>query len=167
VYRLIKDDIVDGNDLVQVGLRGTYADLDTLQWMREQGIRYHTMAEVESRGWESVLSRVVDEVRAGPDRLYISFDVSVLDPGEGSAQGRAAPGGLLVREVTPLIRRLCAEKQIAGFEVMDLAPVLDLSYVSAMNANYVMNACLAGMAMRKQDMDPEYVSPIALDHGQD
>ncbi|HBX37405.1 MAG TPA: arginase, partial [Pseudohongiella sp.] len=100
--------------------------------------------------------------------VYISFDVSIFDPSAVSGIGRAVPGGLTVRELQPLLRRLCAETQIAGFELMDLAPMLDFSYVSAMNANAMLNACLTGVAMRKSGLTEEnYLDPIAVDHGQD
>ena len=168
VYRLLEEDVVEGSSLIQIGLRGPQPTLETFEWMRSQGIRYHTMAEVAYRGWDAVMERVLAEAKAGPDRVYVSFDVSVIDPSELAAAGRAAPGGLSLREVIPLVRRLCAEIEIAGFEIMDLAPMLDRGYTSAMNANYVMNACLSGIAMRKQGLTEEnYMHPLVIDHGQE
>lgn len=46
---------------IQVGLRAAGPDQSGFQWMREQGMRYHTMAEVEKRGWLDVLDRVIAE----------------------------------------------------------------------------------------------------------
>ena len=167
IYRLLVEEVVDGSNLIQVGLRGPRLTPQALVWLREQGVRYHTMAEVEQRGWPAVMERVLDEAKAGGERVYISFDVSVLDPSQLTAAGRAAPGGLTVRELTPLLRRLCAETEIAGFELMDLAPMMDLSYVSTMNANYMLNACLAGVAMRRSGLVAEhYLDPLSVDHGQ-
>jgi arginase family enzyme len=143
-------------------LRGRETTPDTLRWLKSQGVRYHTMAEVVSRGWPKVAEAVRREAARGPEALFISFDVSALDPGQGSAIGRATPGGLELREVIPLIRRLCAERQVVGFEIMDLAPMLDGTYVSAMNANYVMNACLAGLALRKRGVAADWVNPLAI-----
>lgn len=51
---------------------------------------------------------------------------------------------------------------MAGFEIMDLAPMLDGTYVSAMNANYLMNACLAGLALRKRGLSADWVDPLAI-----
>lgn len=167
VYRLISEQVIDGNNVIQVGLRGSQATPQGFQWLREQGVKYHTMAEVERRGWDEVAERIIEEAKSATDRVYISLDVSVIDPAQLRAAGRAAPGGLTIRELAPLLRRLCAETQIAGFEIMDLAPMLDLSYVSAMNANYMMNACLSGVAMRKLDLtEDNYLDPMTTDHGQ-
>lgn len=167
IYRLLSEGVIEGSDLIQVGLRGPHLSPRALRWMREQGIRYHTMAEVERQGWPAVLERVLTEAKAGDRPVYVSFDVSVLDPSQLSAAGRALPGGLTVRELQPLLRRLCAETEIAGFELMDLAPMLDLSAVSVMNANHMLNACLAGVAMRRAGLDaPHYLDPLSVDHGQ-
>lgn len=167
IYRLITEDLITGADYLQVGLRAGGPNETQFTWARNQGFRYHTMAEVEQRGWPAVMERVIDEAKSGGEPVYISFDVSVLDPSQLTAAGRAAPGGLTVRELTPLIRRLCAETEIAGFELMDLAPMLDLSYVSTMNANHMLNACLAGVAMRRSGLLAEhYLDPMSVDHGQ-
>jgi len=167
VYRLMQEDIIDGSNLIQVGLRGPQPSRESFLWLREQGVMYHTMAEVELRGWEHVMNRVVEEAKATGNPVYISFDVSIFDPSAASGIGRAVPGGLTVRELQPLLRRLCAETPIAGFELMDLAPMLDFSYVSAMNANAMLNACLTGVAMRKSGLTSDnYLDPITIDHGQ-
>lgn len=166
VYRLVNEGVIDGRNLIQIGLRGAQANRQSFEWLRDNGVRYHTMASVERNGWQNVMERVLRESKSTGNPVYISFDVSVLDPTELSAAGRASPGGLTVRELSPLLRRLCAETEIAGFELMDFAPMLDLSYVSAMNANYMLNACLSGIAMRKLGMtEDNYLDPTALDHG--
>ena len=61
---------------------------------------------------------------------------------------------------------MCAAKEIVGFEITDLAPMMDLSDLSVLHANAVLNACLVGIAVRKAGLEPDYVHPLALDHGQ-
>jgi agmatinase len=82
------------------------------------------------------------------------------------AAGRAEPNGLSIEQVRKTIRHVCAAKDIVGFEITDLAPMMDLSRLSVMHANAVLNACLGGIAVRKAGLDPDYVHPLALDHGQ-
>ena len=167
VYRLVSEGVIEGENLIQVGLRGSQANRASFEWLRDNEVRYHTMASVEVNGWQEVMAAVLEEAEDASNPLYISLDVSVLDPTELTAAGRAVPGGLTIREITPLLRRLCAENDVAGLELMDFAPMLDLSYVSAMNANYMLNACLTGIAMRKQGItDENYLDPTTVDHGQ-
>ena len=68
--------------------------------------------------------------------------------------------------MTQAIRHVCAAKDIVGFEITDLAPMMDLSDLSVLHANAVLNACLAGVAVRKAGLAPDYVHPLALGHGQ-
>jgi len=166
IFLLLDEGIVDGSDTVQVGLRGPSVSVETLQWLRSKKVRYHTMAEIEQRGFDRVLKRVLREVEKGPDAFFVSIDVSVINPTEMIAAGRIAPNGLRIEEVTRVIRHVCAAKDIVGFEITDLAPMLDLSRLSVVNANAVLNACLAGIAVRKSGLDPDYIHPLVLDHGQ-
>lgn len=165
IFRLLEDRIIDGGDMIQVGLRGPDVDQDTLQWLRDQGVRYHTMAEIRRRGFEKVLDRVRREVQSGPDAFFVSVDVSALAPAEMIAAGRAEANGLGIQQLTEAIRHVCAAKDIVGFEITDLAPMMDLSDLSVIHANAALNACLVGIAVRKSGHEPDYVHPLALDHG--
>ncbi len=163
VGRVLTDGLVEGKNLVQIGLRGPNAKAADLQRLGAQGVRYHTMAEVEKSGWDTVMAKALKEVTGGPEMVFVSFDMSVLDPGDAPGVGRPAPGGLTMREVTPLVRRLCAETKVVGFEMLDVAPIMDPTYKTAMNANRIMNACLSGIALRKAGLTkPGYLSPVSL-----
>jgi arginase family enzyme len=167
LFMLLDEGIVSGEDVIAVGLRGPTVNVDTLQWLRGQKVRYHTMAEIRRKGYDAVMARVKEEVVKGPERLFVSIDVSVIMPSQMVAAGRISPNGLSVQEVASAIRYLCAEKQIVGFEITDMAPMLDFSRLSVINANTVLNACLVGLAVRKAGLSADYIHPFAIDHGQD
>lgn len=161
--RLLKERLIEPASLVLVGLRGPQARAEDLQRLRDQGVRYHTMTMISQDGWEAVTRRVLKEVRAGPENIFVSFDISVLDPSDAPGAGRPVPNGLTLREAVPLVRRLCAETKVVGFEMLDVAPILDPTYKTALNANHIMHACLTGVAMRKQGLTkPGYLSPVSV-----
>ena len=166
LFLLLDEGIIEGSETVVVGLRGPTVDADTLQWLRDKSVRYHTMAEFRQRGSETVMQRVLQEVDRGLDAYFVSIDVSVVNPAEMVAAGRAAHNGLRLEEVTQVVRHVCAAKKIVGFEITDMAPMLDSSRLSVIHANALLNACLVGIAVRKAGLDPDYVHPLALDHGQ-
>ena len=167
VYRLIEEGLVPGKNFIQVGLRGYYPDESAFEWMREHGLRYHTMAEIEDRGFAPVMEDVIKEAKEGPEYLFVSFDIDTLDPAFVPATGTPEPGGLTPREAFPIVRRLCAESNVVGFELVELAPMLDPTYVSAMNANRILKECMTGIAMRKKGLTaPHYLSPLTKSHGQ-
>lgn len=72
-----------------------------------------------------------------------------------------------MREAIPIVRALCAEHDIVGFELVELDPLLDPTYRSALNSGYIMHACLVGVAMRKQGItDGKYLSELSVEHKQ-
>jgi len=169
VRRLFNEGLVPGKNFIQLGLRGSWPGPSGFKWMQEQGLRYHTMAEIEKNGWDATMDRVLKEaVEDGPEYIFISFDVDVLDPAYMPGTGTPEPAGLTTREVFPLVRGLCAEKNIVGFELVELNPLVDPGYTSAQNANRILQECLTGIAMRKKGItDPKYLSPLTTEHGHD
>jgi agmatinase len=167
VYRAVKEGHVLAKNFIQVGLRGPWPEAEGFEWMRNNGMRYHTMAAVAKHGWEKTMKRALAEAREGGRKLYISFDVDVLDPAFVPGTGTPVPGGLTMREAIPIVRGLCAQNDMVGFDIVELAPQLDSTYRSALNANFIMHACLTGIAMhRKGITDPDFLSELTTGHGQ-
>lgn len=168
VHRLIEEGLVPGKNFIQVGLRGYYPNKAAFEWMRKNQFRYHTMTEIDDRGFRAVMEDVIREARDGPEYLFISFDIDVLDPSFAPGTGTPEPGGLTPREVFPIIRRLCAESNVVGFELVEFNPLVDPTYITGMNANRVVRSCLTGLAMRKLGLTkPGYLSPLTKSHRQE
>jgi arginase family enzyme len=152
--RLIGENIVRGGDVTHIGLRGRDASGATQKRLRDAGVRLHSMAAISERGWEAVAKDVIAGLKAGPKNVFVSFDMSVLDPGDAPASGRPVPGGISMREAIPMVRAICSQSNVVGFDLLDTAPILDPTYVTRMSANYVLHACLSGIAMRKLAQKP-------------
>lgn len=166
VYRLIEEGHVPGKNFIQVGLRGYYPDAESFEWMRKQGFRYHTMAEIEKRGWAAVMEDIIAEANDGPEYLFISFDIDVMDPAYTPGTGTPEPNGLTPRETFPLIRRLCAESNVVGFELVELLPYRDDGYQTVLNSERIVRECLVGIAMRKKGIkEKHYLAPMTVDDG--
>ncbi len=164
IRRLVDEGHILGRNYIQVGLRGYWPDEDGFRWMRENQFRYHTMAEIERDGWDVVMTRVLDEANDGPEYLYISFDIDVLDPAYTPGTGTPEPGGLTPREVFPLVRNLCTENNLVGFDLVELNPLVDPGYTTVLNANRIVQECLTGIAMRKKGLSERgYLNPLTSD----
>lgn len=168
IRRLVREELINPEHVIQVGLRGpTSTDIETLGWARAQGVRYHMMAEIELRGWQAVLTEVIAEAKASAPNVFISFDVDVIDPAFVPGTSTPEPGGLYIREVLPLVRRLCAETNVVGFELVELRPDSDPGYTSVQNASAVVRQCMNGLAVRKAGItEPNYLNPVMTDDGQ-
>lgn len=149
LQRLIADGVIDGHQVVQVGVRGPEMTSADAARLRADGVTMLGMDRVEKEGWTAVARTALDAVKAGPGKVFISFDMSVLDPAYAAGAGRPVPNGLTMREAVPLVREICASAKVVGFELLDYAQVLDVSYRSPQNANYILHSCLAGIAERK------------------
>ena len=164
IARLIEEGHVLGENYIQVGLRGYWPGAEGFEWMRENNLRYHTMVEIERDGWPIVMERILAEANDGPEYLYVSFDIDVLDPAFTPGTGTPEPGGLTPREVFPLVRALCTEKNLVGFELVELNPLVDPGYTTIMNSSRVVQECLTGIAMRKAGItDGRYLNPLTVE----
>ena len=158
VRRLIEDGYIKGENFIQVGLRGWAPWEEDVAWMRENGIRSHYMAEIEADGFEKVMERAIAEATDGAHYLHISFDIDSLDPAYAPGTGTPEPGGLTTREAFPIVRRLCAETNVVGLELVEVAPGWDPGYTTALNGLRIIQEAITGMAMRKAGLtEPHYL----------
>ena len=161
VRRLVDDGHILGRNFIQVGLRGSWPGEDGFEWMRENGLRYHTMAEIDRDSWTEVMQQVLDEANDGPEYLHISFDIDVMDPAYTSGTGTPVPGGLTPREVFYIVRGLCSENNVVGFDLVELNPLVDPGYTTVLNAKQVVDECMTGIALRKLGLgNRDYLSPL-------
>ncbi len=54
--------------------------------------------------------------------VYITIDVDVFDPSVIPATGTPEPGGMLWYEVLDILIRICRDKNVVGFDVVELSP---------------------------------------------
>jgi agmatinase len=64
--------------------------------------------------------QVVDRLT---EKVYVTIDLDVFDPAVVPATGTPEPGGLLWYDVVGLLRRICRERTVVGFDVVELCPV--------------------------------------------
>jgi agmatinase len=81
-----------------------------------------------------------------PKRLYITFDVDGLDPSVMPGTGTPVPGGLLWYDALRLLRAVAAGRSIAGFDVVELAPLKGspISEFAAARLTYFMMGLALG-----------------------
>jgi agmatinase len=149
--RLIESGAVAGRNFVQVGLRGYWPPPETLEWMRANGLRSHFMTEIEKRGIEAVMADAIAEALDGPDAVYLSVDIDVIDPGMAPGTGTPEPGGLLSRELLRAIRQVVMAVELAGMDVVEVSPPYDVAEVTAAAAHRCVLEALSALAARRRD----------------
>lgn len=68
---------------------------------------------------------MLDTLRSRTGTVYLHVDLDVLDPGEGTANAFAAPGGLRVDDVVTLIRILRSVLRIGAIALTAYDPTYD------------------------------------------
>ncbi|RLG18604.1 agmatinase [Candidatus Micrarchaeota archaeon] len=96
---------------VQVGIRSMCEE--ELEYVERKGVKGIYGLEYD---YEKLLKGLTDEV-------YITVDLDGLDPSIMPAVGTPEPGGLLWKEVLELLRKVCENKKVVGFDVMELCPL--------------------------------------------
>ena len=151
IRRLIENGAVRGTNFVQVGLRGYWPDPEVFAWMRSQGMRWHTMHEIDEQGFDAVLDTAVAQALEGPTAVYISVDVDVLDPAFAPGTGTPEPGGLTARELLRAVRKVALAVHLAGLDVVEVAPPYDgPGAITAEVAHRVVLEALSALAAKKQ-----------------
>jgi agmatinase len=145
----VEEGYLDGHNIVQLGLRGTWPGPDDFAWMRAQGFRWHTMDEIDTRGLDRILDDIVSHMRGRAKRVYLTVDVDVLDPAFAPGTGTPEPGGLTTRELRGALRRIAGELEICAADVVEVCPPFDVSGVTALAAERVAVDILTGMAARR------------------
>jgi agmatinase len=147
--RLIESGAVAGKNFVQVGLRGYWPGVEVMDWMREHGLRWHLMTEIEERGSEAVIADAIAEALDGPDVVYLSVDIDVVDPGLAPGTGTPEPGGMLTRELLRAIRQIVGQVPFAGMDIVEVAPPYDWAESTAMIANRVALEAISALAVKR------------------
>ncbi len=158
--RLIESGAVKGKNFVQVGLRGYWPPPPVFAWMKEQRMRWHFMHEIEARGADAVVGDAIAEALDGPDAIYLSLDIDVIDPGMAPGTGTPEPGGMLTREVLRAIRQVVSAVELAGMDVVEVSPPYDHAEQTTMAANRAVLEAISALAAKKRDGKSVRFNPL-------
>jgi agmatinase len=150
--RTVLDGHLDGHNIVQVGLRGSWPFPEEFAWMRDQGFRWHTMAEVIERGLGPVLRDAIEHARARAPRTYLSIDIDALDPAFAPGTGTPEPGGFATRELLYAARTVAAELDLCAMDLVEVSPPYDHAAITAMAGHRIVLETLGGIALRRSGL---------------
>lgn len=149
--RLIESGAVRGRNFVQIGLRGYWPPPDVLEWMREHELKVHFMTEIEERGSEAVIADAIAEALDGPDSIYLSLDIDVVDPGLAPGTGTPEPGGMLSRELLRAVRQIVGQVDLAAMDIVEVSPPYDWAESTAMIANRAALEAISALALKRRN----------------
>ncbi len=128
-------------NLVQVGIRAQ--DVEESKFIRKNGIKTFYAWEIKSGKYKSWQDAVVSELG---ENVYITFDLDYFDPSVMPAVGTPVPNGLYWDETIELIKKVCQQKNVVGFDIVELCPLPGLEYpnfTAAFFVNKLLNIIFA------------------------
>jgi agmatinase len=158
-HRGVVDGFMRGDQIVQIGLRGAWPYPEDFQWMREHGFRWHTMGEIEERGFREVVRDAIAYARERAPRVYMTVDIDVLDPAYAPGTGTVEPGGLTTRELLWAVRTVAAEVDLCAMDMVEVSPPYDHAGITAMAAHRVVLETLSGLALRRSGREAKPERP--------
>lgn len=147
--RAVEEGLLDGDRVVQIGVRGTGYAADDFDWSRQQGFRVVQVEECWHMSLEPLMAEVREKVDGGP--VYLSFDIDGLDPAYAPGTGTLEIGGLTSPQGIEVIRG-CYGLDIVGCDLVEVAPIYDVSGMTsriAADLIYEMLCVLPGVERRE------------------
>ncbi|MGF7162124.1 guanidinopropionase [Rhodoligotrophos appendicifer] len=148
VRRGIEEGLLDPKRIIQIGLRGTRYGDDDINYGNEAGIRMMSMDEYEDLGRAAVIDEIKRVIGDGP--TYITIDIDGLDPRDAAGTAVPEPGGISMRDLQMILRKLTGANIIGG-DICEVVPGLDPSGMTCVNAANLLfeMTCLAAVARGK------------------
>lgn len=101
---------------VAVGIRSMSAEEKTAV------VRENTFFAHELDGEDKWMDRVIDRLT---ERVYITFDLDAFDSSLMPSTGTPEPGGLFWHQATKLLKKVVNNRQVVGFDIVELSPLPD------------------------------------------
>ncbi|GAF53101.1 agmatinase [Psychrobacter sp. JCM 18900] len=120
--RAVEENLIDGNRVVQIGLRGTGYSAEEFDWSTEQGFRVVPAEECWYKSLTPLMAEVREKLGDGP--VYLSFDIDGIDPAFAPGTGTAEIGGLTSTQGIEIIRGMRG-LDVVGGDLVEVSPPYD------------------------------------------
>ena len=99
--------------LVQVGIRSM--DIEEKKYIQQGNIFYAHILDKKGKWIQKVIDRLGKKV-------FITIDLDAFDPSITPSTGTPEPGGLLWYTTLKFLRKVFEQKEVVGFDIVELAP---------------------------------------------
>ncbi len=130
---------VDFSSSIEIGVREP--EPEELVNLRRNHLQTITPINVAEMG----LRRTMDLVKDGVgNRIYLSFDMDVVDPAFAPGVSTPVPGGLSSSEALYLVRE-ASKLGLVGFDIMEVSPPFDLQDMTSQLAGRIILEAASGV----------------------
>ena len=146
--RAVEENILLPEYSIQVGMRGSVYSKDAHQDSTDLGFEVITMADVREMGMQKLIETIRN--RVGRAKVFVTFDIDVVDPAFAPGTGTPEVGGFTSGEAIDLIRGLKG-LNFVGFDVVEVLPDYDVADLTALLAANIIYEFLSLIALNKKN----------------
>lgn len=144
---IVDRDLVQGTDLVQVGLNRFANTWEGEQAAHARSIVGVTVEQLRTDGIAEAMQRALWSIREC-DVVYASIDVEVLDRSFAPGSTNAFGGGLLPSELDQVVRAICSWPACIGLDIVEYDPTRDVAEITAHQSARIVMTAVATLAER-------------------
>lgn len=148
IRRAIEDNLIDPSSSIQVGIHGTLYSPDDIKQSQDLGLEVITTWDINEIGIKETIARI--RRRVGNKKVFLTFDMDVVDPAYAPGTARPEPGGLTSRELFTILKGL-AGLEFIGFDTAEINPSHDSSNQTTILASNVIFEFITLAAINKRD----------------
>jgi len=145
--RAVEENILVAKKSIQIGMRGSVYSRDAYDDSAELGFEVVTLADVREMGLPALMETV--RQRVGRHKVFVTFDIDVVDPAFAPGTGTPEVGGFSSSETIDLVRGL-AGLNFIGFDLVEVLPDKDPAEITALLAANIIYEFLALIALNKK-----------------
>ena len=145
--RAVEENIVLVENSVQIGMRGSVYTKDAYDDSTALGFKVVTMSAVRKMGLSELMESV--RKRVGQHKVFVTFDIDVVDPAFAPGTGTPEVGGFSSAEAIDLVRGLEGLNYV-GFDVVEVLPDKDPAEITALLAANIVYEFLSLIALNKK-----------------
>ncbi len=146
--RAVEENIILPENSIQVGMRGSVYSKDAYHDSMSLGFKVVTMADLRQMGMETLIESI--RYRVGPAKVFVTFDIDVVDPAFAPGTGTPEVGGFTSAEAIDLIHGLKG-LNFVGFDVVEVLPDYDTADLTALMAANIIYEFLSLISLNKKN----------------
>jgi len=145
--RAVEENIVLAQKSIQIGMRGSVYSRNAYDDSTALGFKVITMAALREMDPGELMEIV--RKRVGQHKVFVTFDIDVVDPAFAPGTGTPEVGGITSAEAVDLVRGLRGLNFI-GFDVVEVLPDKDPAEITALLAANIVYEFLSLIALNKK-----------------
>ncbi|MGG1575682.1 formimidoylglutamase [Fictibacillus sp. NRS-1165] len=129
---------INGDHLIQIGLRDFSNGKTYRDYAKEQGITVYPMSEVNARGILGILEESIQQLQSKVSAVYVSVDMDVLDQAFAPGCPAIGPGGMNSDTLIAAIQFLSSHRAVRGMDIVEIDPAIDFRDMTSRLASYLI-----------------------------